>query len=91
MRRYLATLSSLFSFAERSGWIARNPIGRFDKRSLPVATPRTRFLSRDEYSRLLTVAKHHLRLIIEMAVETGMRSEELLSLCSRRLMSIAEK
>jgi len=80
IRRYLATLSSLFSFAERSGWLDQNPVARFDKRSLPEAQPRTRFLSRTEYRRLLSAAEPHLKPIIEMAVETGLRSEELLSL-----------
>ena len=80
IRRYLSTLSSLFSFAERSGWLAQNPILRFDKRSLPEARPRTRFLSRDEYRRLLGSPGPYLRPLIEMAVETGMRLEELLSL-----------
>lgn len=66
IRRYLGTQSSLFSFAERSGWLAQNPVRQFDKRSLPEALPRTRFLSQAEYRR--------------MAVETGMRLEELLGL-----------
>ena len=80
IRRYLATLSSLFSFAERSGWLNQNPVAQFDKRSLPEAPPRTRFLSQAEYRRLLSAAEPHLRPIIEMAVETGLRSEELLGL-----------
>ena len=80
IRRYLGTLSSLFSFAERSGWLAQNPVRQFDKRSLPEALPRTRFLSQAEYRRLLAFAEPHLRLLIEMAVETGMRLEELLGL-----------
>jgi len=80
IRRYLATLSSLFSFAERSGWLNQNPLSRFDKRSLPESPPRTRFLSREEYRRLLAAAPRHLKPIIEMAVETGLRSEELLGL-----------
>jgi integrase/recombinase XerD len=80
IRRYLATLSSLFSFAERSGWLAQNPLVRFDKRSLPESQPRTRFLSRDEYRRLLAAAEPHLKPIIGMAVETGLRQEELLGL-----------
>ena len=53
IRRYLATLSSLFSFAERSGWLLQNPVAAFDKRSLPEALPRTRFLSQAEYRRLV--------------------------------------
>jgi integrase len=80
IRRYLSTLSSLFSFAERSGWLAQNPLVRFDKRALPEAQPRTRFLSRGEYRRLIAASPSHLRPLIEMAVETGMRLEELLSL-----------
>jgi integrase/recombinase XerD len=80
IRRYLATLSSLFSFAERSGWLNQNPLSRFDKRSLPEAQPRTRFLSRTEYRRLLSAAQPHLKPIIEMAVETGLRQGELLGL-----------
>jgi integrase/recombinase XerD len=80
IRRYVATLSSLFSFAERSGWVPQNPILHLDKKAIPEAQPRTRFLSRDEYRRLLGVSGPHLRPFIEMAVETGMRLEELLSL-----------
>jgi integrase len=80
IRRYLATLSSLLSFAERSGWVLQNPILHLDKRALPEAQPRTRFLSRDEFRRLLAASSPHLRPLIEMAVETGMRLEELLSL-----------
>jgi integrase len=80
IRRYLATLSSLFSFAERSGWLNQNPLSRFDKRSLPEAQPRTRFLSREEYRRLIAAAEPHLKPIIEVAVETGLRQGELLGL-----------
>ncbi len=80
IRRYLATLSSLFSFSERSGWLNQNPLSRFDKRSLPEAQPRTRFLSREEYRRLIAAAEPHLKPIVEMAVETGLRQEELLGL-----------
>ena len=80
IRRYLATLSSLFSFAERSGWLNQNPLARFDRRSLPESQPRTRFLSRKEYRRLLAAAEPHLKPIVEMAVETGLRQRELLGL-----------
>ena len=80
IRRYLAILSSLFAFAERSGWLAQNPVTHFDKRSLPEALPRTRFLSQAEYRRLLASAEPHLRPLIEMAVETGMRMGELFGL-----------
>jgi integrase/recombinase XerD len=80
IRRYLASLSSLFSFAERSGWLVQNPVAQFDKRSLPEAQPRTRFLSQAEYRGLLVFSEPHLKPILEMAIETGMRLEELLGL-----------
>jgi integrase/recombinase XerD len=80
IRRYLASLSSLFSFAARSGWLVQNPLSQFDKRGLPEAMPRTRFLSLAEYRRLLTCSQAYLRPLIEMAVETGMRAEELFGL-----------
>ena len=77
----LATLSSMLAFAERSGWVAQNPMTRFDKRGScrkpnpePVSSPY------DEYRRLLAASGPLLRPLIEMAVATGMRLEELLSL-----------
>jgi len=60
--------------------LGQNPLARFDKRSLPESPPRTRFLSRTEYRRLLSAADPYLRPIIEIAVETGLRREELLGL-----------
>jgi integrase/recombinase XerD len=80
IRRYLATASSIFAFAERSGWLSQNPVAQFDKRSLPEAQPRTRFISQAEYRRLLSASPSHLKPILEMAVQTGMRFEELLGL-----------
>ena len=80
IRRYLATLSSLFSFAERRGWLGSNPLLRFDRRSLPDAAPRTRFLTHEEYRRLLAMSDEHLRPLLTLAVATGIRLEELLSL-----------
>ena len=80
IRRYLATLSSLFSFAVRRGWLESNPLLRFDRRSLPEAAPRTRFLTHEEYRRLLAMSDEHLRPLLTLAVATGIRLEELLSL-----------
>jgi integrase/recombinase XerD len=80
IRRYLATTSSIFAFAERSGWLVRNPVAQFDKRSLPEAQPRSRFITPTEYRRLLSASPLHLKPILEMAVQTGMRLEEVLGL-----------
>jgi integrase len=57
-----------------------NPARSFDKRAVPEARPRIRYLTRQEYDRLMQSAAPHLCPIIEIAVQTGMRSEELLSL-----------
>lgn len=80
IRRYLATLSSVLGFAVRSGWIPDNPVVRFDKRLVPEAQARTRFLSHGEYRRLLKCSGSSLRPVLEIAVHTGMRLEEILSL-----------
>ena len=39
IRRYLATASSVFAFAERSGWLSQNPVAQFDKRSCRKPNP----------------------------------------------------
>ena len=80
VRRYLATLSSMLTFAARCGWLDLNPMMGFDKRSVPEPPPRSRFLSQQEFRQLHDAAKPHLRPLLVFAVNTGMRLEELLSL-----------
>ena len=80
IRRDLAFLSSMFAMAVRWDWVDTNPVTSFSKRTLKESRPRTRFLSREEYAALLAAASHHLRPAIVLAVETGLRKEELFSL-----------
>ncbi len=80
IRRALAFLSSMCAMATRWGWLDTNPVPTFSKRTLKEARPRTRFLSRAEYEALLATAAAHVRPAITLAVETGLRKEELFSL-----------
>jgi integrase/recombinase XerD len=80
IRRHLATLSSMFSRAIGWDWTDKNPARDFDKKSVPEAKARTRYLTKEEFNRLLDHSANHLKPILLIAVHTGMRSEELLSL-----------
>ena len=80
IRRDLSFLGSVFTAAIRRGWIEISPITAFSKRSLKESRPRIRFITRDEFARLHNTASATLKPILVLAVETGMRKEELLSL-----------
>ena len=80
IRRDLAFLSSMCSMATRWGWLDTNPVTAFGKRTLKEARPRTRFLSPIEYDAVLAKAANHVRPAITLAVETGLRKEELFGL-----------
>ena len=80
VRRDLAFLSSLCASAVAWGWLDTNTVTSFNKRTLKEARPRTRFLIRTEYDALLAEASDHLRPAIVLAVETGLRKEELFGL-----------
>ena len=68
--------------AKKWGWIKRNPVSDSERQKEPRG--RVRFLSEDERKRLLAACKNsdyqHLYLIVVLALSTGMRREELLSL-----------
>ena len=80
IRRDLACLSSMMSCACDWDWIDINPIKAFSKRGLKEAAPLIRFLTRDEFARLHDAAAPHLRPMLLLAVSSGMRLEEMLSL-----------
>lgn len=80
IRRDIAFLSSVFAMAVMWGVVEENRVQRFNKRFLKEARPRTRFLTRGEYRRLIAAASPALRPLIALAVETGMRKEEMLGL-----------
>ncbi len=80
IRRDLAFLSSVVSMANRWGWMDTHPVTAFNKKTLKESRPRTRFISREEFARLHDAASDDLKPILVLAVETGLRKEELLGL-----------
>src|SRR5690606_15209815 len=80
IRRDLAFLSAVLSAAVRWDWIEANPGTAISKRSLKEARPRTRFLTRAQFKRLKSEVPDYMKDILVIAVETGMRREELLGL-----------
>lgn len=99
VRRDLAALSSIFSFAIENEWADANPVGPFlrqrRKRGLRESPPRTRYLTRAEEARLLEGAMPYVRDAILFAIYSGLRQEELFSLTwdqvdlARRQVTIA--
>jgi integrase len=84
IRSNLAYVSSLCAMAVRWGWLGTNPVTAFDKRSLKTSR-RTRFLTPSELGRLLVTTAPHIRPAIVLAIETGVRKEELFSLTLERI------
>lgn len=85
IRRDLACLSSMFGFAIELEWCEANPVSAYlrrgKKRGLREAPPRRRYLSPDEERRLLgAVDSPELRNAIALAIDTGLRREELFGL-----------
>jgi integrase/recombinase XerD len=80
IRRDLAFLSSLCTMAVRWGWLDTNPVTALNKRALKASRPRARFLTTAELDQLLTATADHIRPAIVLALETGLRKEELFSL-----------
>jgi integrase len=66
--------------AVRWGWLGTNPVTDLNKRALKASRPRTRFLTPAELDQLLTATADHIRPAIILALETGLRKEELFSL-----------
>ena len=85
IRRDLSCLSSAFTLAISWEWADANPVKAMDKRSVKVSPPRTRYLSEDEYRALLVAAPGYLRPMIIVAVHTGLRLEEQLSMTRRQI------
>lgn len=86
IRRDLACLSSIFSFCEDQDWIDdnRNPVPgyvkRRAKRGLTESPPRRRYLTIDEEKALLAKANGLTHDAICVAIDTGLRLSEQLSL-----------
>ena len=80
VRRDLAFLGSVFTAAIRRGWADTSPVTALNKKALKESRPRIRFVTREEFTQLHDAASATLKPILVLAVETGMRKEELLSL-----------
>lgn len=81
--RYLAALSHAFTVAVNEwGWVETNPVKKVKKPVEPRG--RVRFLSDDERDRLLVACQEsknkNLYVIVVLAVSTGMRFSEIMSL-----------
>lgn len=84
VNRELELLRTVLNFAEREGWIARNPFKR-GARIIRKAeeAPRERILTDDEQARLLAACVdrcEHLRPILIAALDTAARRGELFQL-----------
>lgn len=84
IRRDLACLSSLMTSAADWEWIDANPVPAYlrkrSKRGLKEAPPRTRYLTESEEVRLLEHASPAVRDAITLAIDTGLRADELFGL-----------
>lgn len=86
IRRDLACLSSMLTSATEWEWIddGSNPVPSYlrrrAKRGLKEAPARTRYLREDEEAELLREATPAVRTAITLAIDTGLRREELFSL-----------
>ncbi len=83
VNRYLAALSAAFGVAVSEWqWVKENPFGRVRRER--ESRGRTRFLSGDERNALLSACKEskskNLYLITLLALSTGMRQSEILTL-----------
>jgi integrase len=86
IRRDLACLSSLLTSCEEWEWIDDGSnfvpayMKRRAKRGLKEAPPRTRYLTGTEEDELLAAATFEVRRAIILAIDTGLRREELFGL-----------
>jgi integrase len=84
IRRDLACLSSLVTSCVDWEWMDSNPVpayvSRRTKRGLKEGAPRTRYLSEAEEVALLDAASPEVWQAIILAIDTGLRREELFSL-----------
>jgi integrase len=77
-RKRLTILGTMFKMARRWGVLDRNPAADLVKPSEP--RHKIRFLSADEWKKLLAVAPPYRAAMYRMAVATGMRLKELTGL-----------
>jgi len=80
INRELSLLSHLFTKAIEWGHLTEHPMKGGKVKKLPGETLRERILTPEEESRLLAEASDTLRPLVLLALDTGMRSGEILGL-----------
>jgi integrase len=83
IRKYHTMLHSIFKRAVRDQLVISNPC---EHTELPkIVTKKTRTLSPDEFDVLITAVPDRYRLMVETAIETGVRWGELIALKPRHV------
>ncbi len=77
---YVQLMKSMFGWAAKKGYLARNPITEDTELKRSKMARRHRRLEGDEEERLLAVAHPRLQRLIVAAIESGARQGELLAL-----------
>jgi integrase len=80
IRRDLATLSAVCSFAVAIDMIEDNPVRKFSRRHIREPAPRTTYPPDDEIERLIAATTPTMGRVIRFLAQTGMRREEVVSL-----------
>ncbi len=80
VNRELSILRHMLNKAVQWGKLDGSPFSKGESLFLKENNERIRYLTRDEAGRLLEACSKHLRLIVETALNTGMRKGEILSL-----------
>ena len=79
INKELAFAKHAFNIAIREWeWLHQNPFSRVNMEKLPQ--PRVRYLTAEEFKRLYQTCNNRLKPIVLMAVQTGMRQDNILSL-----------
>jgi len=74
---YLKFVKALFNKSVEWGWMDVSPV---KMKTYPAPKARLRFLSEDELSRLMRELPHHLRVMAEFSVLTGLRMSNVTGL-----------
>ena len=83
IRKYHTMLHSIFARAVRDGLIVANPCAHTELPKVIVSKART--LTPEEFDVLITAVPDRYRLMVETAIETGMRWGELIALKPRHV------
>jgi integrase len=84
VKRDIATLSNIFNFATVHNYMKANPVKHIKKPSLPEKQPL--YFSKIEFNKfLLSIDKEDFKDLVLLAVNTGLRQMELLTLTKEQI------